>query len=74
MTTLDLREPARICFTYVNWRGERGLREAEPIEIFFGSTKFHSDTQWIMRAWDVDKNAPREFAMKDMSDIVELST
>ncbi len=62
--------PQTLSFSYTNWRGETALRRVEVITIWFGSTKWHPDKQWLMRAIDVDRGEARDFAMKDMRDVV----
>lgn len=57
-----------ITIDYTNYRGERGTRRVLPYEQYFGTTPFHPDPQWLMRALDVEKNAERTFAMKDIHD------
>jgi hypothetical protein len=53
-------------FEYKNWKGEVSLRKAIPIEIWYGYTDYHTSEQWMMKAWDVDKQAKRDFAMRDI--------
>ena len=53
-------------FEYVNWEGKRGIREVEPIEIWYGSTKWHKKDQWLFKAKDIRKQAERDFALKDV--------
>jgi len=48
---------------YTNWRGERTLREIIPISIRFGTSEWHPEPQWLLLAYDIDKQAEREFAM-----------
>lgn len=50
---------------YVNWRGERYVRSVEPQSIWFGSTKFHPEKQWLMKAMGED-GALKDYAMKDI--------
>lgn len=59
----------RIAFSYRNWRGEFARREAEPIAIWYGSTPFHPEMQWLMRATDLAKGEVRDFAMRDMCEV-----
>ena len=56
-------------FMYTNWKGKRGFREVIPQRIYFGSTEWHKEEQWLMVAYDLDKKAERTFAMKDMENI-----
>lgn len=57
-----------IHFTYRNYRGEVGRRRvrAHDIHVSFGATHYHPEPQIIFRAFDLDKEAVREFALKDM--------
>jgi predicted DNA-binding transcriptional regulator YafY len=53
-------------FEYINWEGKREMRKVKPIEIWFGETEFHKEKQWFLKAFDLDKKAERDFAMKDI--------
>lgn len=54
-------------FLYKNHRGEVAVRRVIPLGIVWGSTEWHPEPQWLLRALDVDKhNASRMFAMRDM--------
>ena len=55
-----------LSFEYINWKGEKGVRNVKPIKIWYGKTKFHKSKQWLLKAVDVDKNAERDFALKDV--------
>lgn len=57
-----------IDFGYKNHRGEIGRRrvERESIEVFFGKTEYHPEDQMIMRAFDLEKQAWRDFALADV--------
>lgn len=59
-----------LTFDYVNYRGEKSRRTVTPISHRWGESKWHPGDQWLMMALDHDKNEPREFAMKDMTNIV----
>jgi hypothetical protein len=56
--------PVRI--RYRNWRGETALRRIVPEHVWFGSTEWHPDAQWFLRAVDTDKAAVRDFALRDV--------
>lgn len=56
-----------VTITYKNYRGEIGTRAIIPIKIWFGSTKYHPDPQWLLDAHDLEKKALRSFALKDIS-------
>lgn len=53
---------------YTNWRGETAERIIKPIEVYWGSTEWHSEEQWLLRVWDVERNAERCYAMKDIKE------
>jgi predicted DNA-binding transcriptional regulator YafY len=52
-----------IRFTYTNHRGETARRRVKPIELYHGSTAWHPEPQWLLRAWDLDKDNHRDFAL-----------
>jgi hypothetical protein len=51
---------------YKNWRGEVAERNIEPIKIWFGSTEWHKQEQWLLKAIDIERNVERDFAIKDI--------
>lgn len=55
-----------IKIAYTNYRGEFSHRKIIPYRFEYKSTKYHSDEQWIVVAFDDGKNEVREFALKDM--------
>ena len=55
----------RITFGYTNWRGEHGIRQVIPTGLAWGSTDWHPEEGWLMKAWDAEKGAMRQFALKD---------
>ena len=57
-----------VTFTYKNYRDEISIRLVKPIMIAFGMTSFHREPQWLLHAWDLNKEAERTFAMKDIED------
>lgn len=65
-----------IIFTYKNWKGITSVRriDKKSIVIKFSESEFHKEDgeQWIMDAYDLDKNDFREFAIKDIVGYIEL--
>lgn len=55
-----------VTIDYTNYRGERGVRTIYPERVFWGRNEWHPIDQWLMEAFDVEKNALRTFAMKDI--------
>ena len=51
---------------YRNYRGETAMRTVRPSRIWFGTTDWHPEPQWLMEAVDLDKGAERSFALRDI--------
>ncbi|MEK6792762.1 MAG: WYL domain-containing protein [Nanoarchaeota archaeon] len=51
---------------YTNWRGETAVRRIIPKEVVFVATEWHPEEQWCLVAFDLDKQADRSFACKDI--------
>lgn len=51
---------------YTNWKGVTAKRRIVPKNIFYGSTEWHNEEQWLLNAFDIDKQADRAFAIKDI--------
>lgn len=60
----DCRQVVKILYT--NYRGETAVREILPIKIWFGKNEWHTEEQWLLDAFDIDKKANRAFAMKNI--------
>lgn len=56
---------ATVTLSYRNWRGEVSDRKIFPTGIRFGSTDWHPEPQWLLTAFDIEKGAYRDFALKD---------
>ena len=55
-----------LCIKYKNYKGTISERNIKPLLCFYGSTDYHSKPQWLLKAWDEDKNAERIFALQDI--------
>ncbi|MFO0781909.1 MAG: hypothetical protein U0524_03410 [Candidatus Saccharimonadales bacterium] len=62
-----------ITITYTNYRGETAERKIIPIEVWFGKTEWHPEEQWFLKAHDIEKDAERDFALTDISEITSAS-
>jgi len=62
---MDENHPRVLRMQYTNYRGETRVRTITPMETFWGSNKYHPAPQHLLRAFDHDKNAVREFALAD---------
>lgn len=60
-------EPARI--TYTNYRGETAERTITPKRVWYGISDWHPEPHWFLTAFDHDKNADRDFALRDFSSV-----
>lgn len=54
--------PKVVTIDYTNHRGERSVRLIYPYGLEFKSTEWHPDEQWILEAYDFEREAPRGFA------------
>ena len=61
-----MEEKQVVKILYTNWKGETAYRNIIPKNIEFKSTEWHKQEQWILNAFDVDKQADRSFAVKDI--------
>lgn len=66
MTGIDLKLGEAIHVRYTNWRGETAPRHLYPVKIWFGSTEWHTEPQWLVKASDLTTGNIRDFALKDM--------
>ncbi len=51
---------------YRNHRGEVSWRRITPLGIVHGLSQWHPGEQWLLQAWDEDKQAQRTFALADV--------
>ncbi|MCP3908148.1 MAG: hypothetical protein GY712_09050 [Oceanicoccus sp.] len=57
-----------ITILYTNYKGQTDRRDIIPEKIWFGSTQWHPEEQWLMDAHDLGKGALRNFAMIDIKE------
>jgi len=53
-------------FEYKNYNGEISSRIVIPYKPWFGKTEHHKEEQWLLHAYDIEKCAERNFALKDI--------
>lgn len=58
------KRPVRIVYT--NYRRQTAVRSIIPERVWFGSTEWHPEPQWLLDALDVEKGERRSFAMADI--------
>jgi hypothetical protein len=69
----EVQYVTRIAFDYINWKGSQSRRRARVMGIFWGSTEYHPEEQWLIKAMDLDKKQERVFAMRDMSNVIKIN-
>lgn len=57
----------QVTIVYTNYKGETAVRRIVPEKIWFGATEWHPEPQWLLDAFDSDKQATRSFALKDIT-------
>lgn len=72
---ITLTEEQVVMVLYTNWHDETRWRKVIPLPVIpaFAQTPYHQENQWLLRVWDLEKNAERTYAMKDIHDWVPLS-
>jgi predicted DNA-binding transcriptional regulator YafY len=61
-----------ILIDYTNWKGRRSIRTIEPLNIWWGSTLYHPEPQWLLNANDMDSGEIRTFAIKDIHEVAKV--
>lgn len=57
--------PDSVELVYRNWRGEVRPRKICPLGVYFGSTQWHHEPQWLLNAVDLEDSTTKQFALKD---------
>lgn len=65
---IPVNEDNRVNIFYTNYKGETRLRYIRPISLYWGWTEYHPEWQWLLDAYDYEKNDFRQFAMKDIKE------
>lgn len=66
--TLDWPTPPAekvVKIDYTNHRGERSVRQIQPLMLQFGMSMYHPK-EWVIVAYDLDKCEIRHFALKSI--------
>lgn len=53
-----------IAVEYKNYRGETAVRKVIPLELYYGNTEYHPQDQWLLRVWDMEKDAERIYSLQ----------
>ena len=62
-----------VVILYTNYRGDRASRKIKPERIYFGSSQWYPEEQWLLDALDLGKGEPRSFAIKDIESWTPVS-
>lgn len=65
-TVTDTSARQLVKIVYTNYRHETTVRTIIPERVWFGSTEWHPEPQWLLNAIDVEKGEQRSFAMSDI--------
>ena len=65
---MEIKDNTVVTILYTNYRGKTGYRKIQPEKIWFGATDWHPKEQWLLDAYDLEKEASRNFAMKDIKE------
>lgn len=63
---IHLKGPVVLTASYRNYRGETATRTFTPISVRFGQTTWHPEPCLLMKVFDHDKGAERDYAMDDI--------
>jgi predicted DNA-binding transcriptional regulator YafY len=69
----ELRARKEVVIDYTNYRGERSMRRIRPTNLVWDSNEWHPVEQWLLIAWDLDKDASRAFAVSGIHSWVPLT-
>jgi predicted DNA-binding transcriptional regulator YafY len=67
----DIIRERTITVRYKNYRGEITLRHIVPKELWWGKTEYHPQEQWLLRVWDCERAAYRDYALEDILEFVK---
>lgn len=56
----------KVKINYTNYKGVTKDRIIIPKEIIFEENEWHNEKQWILVAFDIEKDDYRNFALKDI--------
>lgn len=56
-------QPDEVRILYTNYRGETSWRRINPQQCHYGSNDWHPQAQWLLHAWDVEKQKYLTFAL-----------
>ena len=63
---VEVNEEEVVEIDYRNWRGETTRTKIVPKHVFFGSPEWYIEEQWFLNAYDLEWDAYRDLALKDI--------
>lgn len=69
---LSITGPRKVSFSYKNYKGEFRRRKAIMLGVYWGSNQWHTEPQWLVKGQDLEKNAVRTYALRDIRDVRAL--
>jgi predicted DNA-binding transcriptional regulator YafY len=63
---MEYPKAQKVTINYTNWEGKTADRNIFPLKIWFGTTNWHLEEQWLLKAFDLDKGEERDFSLKDI--------
>lgn len=63
---MELQPGKPVTFLYKNWRGEVTKRRVIPEALHYGATEWHPEPQWLLRAFCLDRQEPRDFSLEEI--------
>lgn len=56
---------------YKNWKDNTSVRRIQPVgNMYWGTTQYHLEPQWLFDVWDLDKEDYRTYSFKDIVSIL----
>lgn len=55
-----------VIIDYTNYAGERRERAIQPLSIYYGTSEWHKEAQWLLVAIDMERGVSRTFAVKSI--------
>jgi len=68
MQTQPVEIPIKV--KYKNYQGITSIRNIIPQNIYYGSTDYHKEDQWLLEVWDIEKDALRTYAVMDIIEFI----
>ena len=62
---IGMKGPVELSCDYTNWRGEKSTRRLRIKGFWYGATEFHPEPGLMIKAYDFDKKAERDFRVCD---------